>query len=160
MCIPGKTVAAGSQNEQLATADAARIEAQLLLMIESHRESCLAKLREATRLILEVAAFTGRDPLAVLAGPAVHADRPLHVVHEAARTFGDDQFTFDDLCQRVREMFPSIQIDRDEVSRRFYDLRQGQSPIVVCIGDTSKSRNRFSPSLVVKQKFYRYRPPK
>jgi len=154
----------GVQIQNPDSSGAARVQEQLLLRLESHRQSCLAKLNEATRLILEVAAFTHRDPLSILAGPAMYVDSqnrrltPIRVVREAARSFGDDQFTLDDLCRRVREKFPSVQLDREVVSRRLYDLRQGQNPVVACASDVTEPRERRTRAM--SPAFYRFRPPK
>jgi len=55
---------------------------------------------------------------------------PLLAVRDAVESFGECDFTLDQLCARIADRFPGECFSRAAISRRLYDLRQGQEPFV------------------------------
>lgn len=114
----------------------------------------IRRLRRIARALqsAEVVVDMPRPP-SVCSPVMISQRRPsaLQVVSESVRTFGPDQFTLEQLCSRVAAIFPDVELDREVISRRLYDLRCGAKPSVVVVDLASSS-----PS---KMKHYRYRPP-
>jgi len=114
----------------------------------------IRRLRRIARALqsAEVVVDMPRPP-SVCSPVLVAQRRPsaLQVVSESVRSFGADEFTLEQLCSRVAAKFPEMELDREVVSRRLYDLRGGAKPSVVAVDPDSRSLS--------KMKHYRYRPP-
>lgn len=72
----------------------------------------------------------------IMAAPAVGAEKggcksPARLVHEAARTFGNSPFSLSDLVTKIAEMAPLAGLSSAVVSRRLYDLKHANPPVIL-----------------------------
>jgi len=133
------------------------------VLIQEVVNQLLAQEKERHRKTLE---WLGSLANAALTNPSIEpvvsalhrADdlSPVRMVFEAARSFGQQPFTIEDLCQRVEVMFPDAALSSGIISRRLYDLRIRQPAIVsLATADKAKPVDTFPMT----RKTYKYIGP-
>ena len=105
--------------------------------IEDRRRQQLERVNKAERSIASLVASIDRSQIEVTVTVGRRTTRvkkpmpDLAVVKGSVATFGEDNFSLDDLVARVVRDFPNHQIARETISKRLHDLKRKRFVVLV-----------------------------